>query len=138
MSFLITTIIELFDSIFPIFHHQAATNQAAMNTIQNSSIRNNRRPRRRNRRPRRRNNRYQRYRIDLNNNFRRAHIIIRARQITARNRELARLAEQSLIDAILQAREEEEIRQAAVQSLRTRNERPPRPTPGLTVDIPAV
>jgi len=133
MSFLITAIIELFDSIFPIFHHQAATNQATTNTIQNSSIRNNRRPRRRNRWPR-----YQRYRIDLNNNFRRAHIILRARQITARNRELASLAEQSLIDAILQAREEEEIRQAAVQSLRTRNERPPRPAPGLTVDIPAV
>ena len=133
MSFLITAIIELFDSIFPIFHHQAPTNQAATNTIQNSSIRNNRRPRRRNRRPR-----YQRYRIDLNNNFRRAHIILRARQITARNRELASLAEQSLIDAILQAREEEEIRQAAVQSLRTRNERPPRPAPGLAVDIPAV
>jgi hypothetical protein len=131
MSFLITAIIELFDSIFPIFHHQAATNQATTNTIQNSSIRNNRRPRRRN-------NRYQRYRIDLNNNFRRAHIILRARQITARNRELASLAEQSLIDAILQAREEEEIRQAAVQSLRTRNERPPRPLPGHTVDIPAV
>ena len=126
MSFLITAIIELFDSIFPIFHHQAATNQATTNTIQNSSIRSNRRPR------------YQRYRIDLNNNFRRAHIILRARQITARNRELASLAEQSLIDAILQAREEEEIRQAAVQSLRTRNERPPRPLPGHTVDIPAV
>jgi len=133
MSFFITAIIQLLDSVLPQVNRQNETNQANTNTINDSSrsIRNIHRPRRRN-------NRYRRYRIDLNNNFRRAHIIIRARQITARNRELARLAEQSLIDAILQAREEEEIRQAAVQSLRTRNERPPRPAPGLTVDIPAV
>ena len=133
MSFLITAIIQLLDSVLPQVNRQADTNQANTNTINDSSrsIRNIHRPRRCN-------NRYRRYRIDLNNNFRRAHIIIRARQITARNRELARLAEQSLIDAILQAREEAEIRQAAIQSLHTRNERPPRPVPGHTVDIPAV
>jgi hypothetical protein len=122
MSFFITAIIQLHQHLL---NRQEDTNQATTNTVPNSSIisrRNNRRPR-----PRRHNYRYRRYRIDPSNNFARAHLILRARQITERNRELARLAEQTFIDAILQARTETENRQAdAVQHLRTRNERPAR------------
>jgi hypothetical protein len=138
MSFLITAIIHLIDSVLPVVRHRSETNSEPTNTNTNlnSSIRNNRRPRRRNRR-------YRRYRIDLNNNFQRAHLILRARQITERNRALARLAEQSFIDAIFEARTETGIHQAAtVHSVRTRNERPPRAVPGqgplFTVDNPAV
>ena len=100
------------------------------NQTTNTSNINSKRPRR-NRTTRRRRNRYRRQRVDLNNNFIRAQIIFRARQITARDRDIARLAEQELIDAILQARQELE----AVQNARTRNVRPIRPqTHTVTVD----
>mmetsp|Transcript_15766 Transcript_15766/g.22508 ORF Transcript_15766/g.22508 Transcript_15766/m.22508 type:complete len:134 (+) Transcript_15766:90-491(+) len=82
---------------------------------------------RRNRSNHRRRNRLHGERINLNNNFRRAQIIIRARQITAHNREIARQAEQALIDAILQARGEFERRITVRNLLRTQNERPVRP-----------
>jgi hypothetical protein len=120
MSFFITAIIQLYQHLL---NRQDDTSQATTNTVSNSSIIS----RRNNRRPRRRNYRYRRYRIDPSNNFARAHLILRARQITERNRELARLAEQTFIDAILQARTETESRQAvAVEHLRTSNERPAR------------
>jgi hypothetical protein len=124
MSFFITAIIQLYQHLL---NRQDDTNQATTNTVPNSSIIS----RRNNRRPRHRNYRYRRYHIDPSNNFARAHLILRARQITERNRELARLAEQSFIDAILQARTETENCQAdVVQHLRTRNERPARTITG--------
>jgi len=65
----------------------------------------------------------------------------RIRQITAQNRAIAIQAEQALIDAIVQARQELEDRYI-VHSIRTRNERPPerlpRPVPVHPVHRPEV
>ena len=80
---------------------------------------------RRNRRPHRR--RYNRYRqLNLENNYIRGCIILRARQITQQNRIIAEQAEQNLVNAILQAREERDFlsRNQAVPSIHTRIERP--------------
>ena len=60
--------------------------------------------RRRNRRSRF-NNRYRR--INLGDNHTRGNIILRARQITHQNQQVAVQAEQAFVDAILQARDEQ-------------------------------
>ena len=87
---------------------------------------NSTRPHRRNRRNYRRGG--NRYRLlNLENNYIRGSIVLRARQITQRNRIIAAQAEQELVNAILQAREEREFFLDRVPSLRTQNERPPRP-----------
>ena len=62
--------------------------------------------------------------IELRHNINRGRIIYRARQITARNRDIAIQAEQALIDAIVQARQELEDRYV-IQALRTQDERLP-------------
>ena len=120
------SLISLFNSLYSRFVHYlySGTNPIQINQV-NTSTRRQRRIRTRT--YYRRRNRYRRQRIDLENNFLRAQIIFRARQITARNREIARIAEQDLIDAILQARTEFEGRRISVQQLHTQNVRPARP-----------
>jgi len=66
--------------------------------------------------------------VELRHNINRGRTIYRARQITAQNRAIAIQAEQALIDAIVQARQELEDRYI-VHAIRTRNERPPERLP---------
>lgn len=62
--------------------------------------------------------------IELRHNINRGRIIYRARQITAHNRDIAIQAEQALIDAIVQARQELEDRYV-IQAVRTQDGRLP-------------
>ena len=70
-------------------------------------------------------------RVDFRHNIHRGRIIYQAHQITAQNRAIASQAEQALIDAILQARQEIKDRHI-VHSSRIRNERPARIAPVAT------
>ena len=72
-----------------------------------------------------RRHRYQRYRrFNLNNKLYRGCIILRAHQITQQNQLIAAQAEQSLINAILQAREEHQFfSNRLVPVIRTQNKR---------------
>mmetsp|Transcript_25130 Transcript_25130/g.35989 ORF Transcript_25130/g.35989 Transcript_25130/m.35989 type:complete len:98 (-) Transcript_25130:773-1066(-) len=93
-NFAISIVLRFINYFFPQqANHQINTNQRVLTNLQRNRI--NRR--------RRRINRRHHIRTDLNSNFIRAQIIIRARQITAQKRAIASQAEQALVDAILQA-----------------------------------
>ena len=133
-NFIVFIIVRVIHCFFPIETHRDTN--PSINTIGSGN-------RRRRNRHRRTNILNRIESVDFRHNITRGRIIYRARQITAQNRAIASQAEQAFIDAILQARTETQSPQAtAVQSLRTRNERPPRPVPGLgpvyTVDTPPV
>ena len=89
-----------------LFPSQVQGNQNQSNTTPNQAAMTPRiHSRRRNRH--RFKNRYRR--INLGNNYTRGNIILRARQITQQNRQIAIQSEQDLVNAILQARDEQEF-----------------------------
>jgi len=117
LIYLITSFINYIRPIQNASNEQPSINQQIQHNI----------PRRR-RRNRRHFNRYRR--INLGNNHIRGCIMLRARQITQQNRLIAAEAEQDLVFAILQAREEIQTISRQIRSVpvvRTQNERPPRP-----------